>query len=143
MRALVPILLAVCELAVARAEEAHPVRVADHPELRALLASHIRFVPKPKIPAAPAPVWSTHVAMAQMPPPAAAGPDVVRMAPVFVSGDPVFRQLHAALQIQAAQARVRQSYRRLGIGVHTLNLRVGALYVVTVFDIPISVGIAW
>lgn len=140
VRALFSILVLICGFTAVLADSGHPVRVSEHPELRALLATHIRFVAKPKIKALPAPVWSTRKTMADMPPPAAVGPDVVRMPPFYVNGDRAFRELRSAVQRQEMQARVRRSYRRLGIGVRHLRLGKVSIYVATIFDIPFMIG---
>ncbi len=145
MRTPITIVFAVCAVSAALADDAKPVHVTEHPELRALLGTDYHFVAKPKAKAVPAPVWSTHATMADMPPPAFEGPKVVKMAPMIVRGDRAVRAMDAAVRAQVARARVEQSYRRLGIGVHPLRLWKTHLpiYVVTVFDIPISIGISW
>ena len=97
--------------------------------------------------ALPAPAWSTHATLAELPSPVSDGasgdPGVVRMAPVFVHGGAVFRQMDSALRVQETQARVRKSYARLGIGTHELRLRRATLFMVTMFDIPVVVGVSW
>ncbi len=93
------------------------------------------------------PVWSTHRTLAEMPPPAlgggAIGPEVVRMPPVIVIGDAAFRKIDLAVRTQDARARIQKSYSRLGIGAHELRLRKVSLYTITVFYVPIAVGISW
>jgi len=136
-----PVVLCLGGWCAARADDGSPAPPKSHPEVRAAVRSDFQFLPPEKRDAAPA--WSTHASASDLPPASADDPGVVKMAPVIVKGDRVFRAMNEAMKKQAAAAEVRKEYSRLGIGVHVHKLGPAALYMITVFDIPVQVGISW
>ena len=143
MRTPITIVFAACAVSAALADDGQPGRISAHPELRALLATDYQFAPKRKIRPVPAPVWSAHATMADMPPPAIEGPEVVKMPAMIVHGDSVVRALDSEVQSQAARAEVRKCYARFGVAVHQWRLKKVTFSTLTELGIPVAVGISW
>lgn len=145
MRTLISTVIVVCELSVAAADDQGTASPSAHPEFHQSILSEYRFVPKPVAPPPPTPAWSTHAFPADPPAAASAPPavdgDVVRLPAVVVRGDRTSRAVDAALQSQAAQARIQRQYSRFGIGEHELRLGGMKVYVLTEFCIPVRIRI--
>ncbi len=147
MRSLLLAVVVACGLSAALADEKELAPPVIHLEFHEAIRSQYRFVAHPMPELAPPPAWSMHASLVDLPPPASDGipvdPEVVRMAPVIVHGDAVFRQIDAALKAQDIQIKDRQMYARLGIRVH--ELRLGKLHfgVLTELGVPVMIGIAW
>ena len=141
LRTFAPVLLFVGGWCAARADDGSPAPAKSHPEVRAAVGAEFQFTPPEKRDAAPA--WSTHAFLSEMPPASADEPGVVRMPAMIVKGDRTSRELAARLGAQAANSELRENCRRLGIGVHEHRMGRAVAYAVTVFYIPITVGISW
>jgi len=147
VRLLISTVIVVCELSAAMADEKKPEPSTFRIELREALRSEFHFGPRPLPELASPPAWSTHLTLADMPPPVsgaiAVDPEVVRMKPVIVHGDAVFRAIDSALEKQTAQAKERKMYSRLGVGVHEVRLGKLHLGVLTELGVPVMISIAW
>jgi hypothetical protein len=147
VRLLISTVIVVCELSAAVAEEKKPGAPGIRLELHEALRSEYHFVPRPLPELAPPPAWSTHRTLAELPPPVSGGiavdPEVVRMKPVIVRGDAVFRHIDSARRAQDAQGKVRQMYSCFGIGVHDVRLGKLHLGVLTELGIPVMISLAW
>jgi len=138
-----PVVLFLGGWCAARADDHQAEPSRPHPEVRAALRTEFRFGPSAKEGDPPAPAWSTKTFVSEMPPASADEPGVVRMPAMIVKGDRTSRELAARLGTQAANSELRENCRRLGIGVHEHRLGRAMVYAVTVFYIPITVGISW
>lgn len=116
---------------------------APQTDIRKELLSEYKYVKETKDPAAKAPTPSTTGAAQQAAPPAPGDSAPLVMDAFTVHESTQMDRLHEDVLNQDADARRAEVTSKLGVGMHVAPMGPLGFYAVTVFYIPIAVGVGF